>query len=100
MSRFTPFLRILVPVASLLMSVPVSADDLPAYLKDRGDGIPTSMFGTYVKTHQLLMCRQLHDIQGHIEFRERGNAIINTLDRVEMMENCRGAPMANVSFNM
>ena len=28
-------------------------DDLPYYLKDRGEGVPLSMFGTYVKKGQL-----------------------------------------------
>ncbi len=30
------------------------AQNLPAYLQDRGTGIPTSMFGTYVRKGQLL----------------------------------------------
>ncbi|HWO56916.1 MAG TPA: hypothetical protein VNN55_05065 [bacterium] len=29
--------------------------DLPTYLRDRGEGIPTSMFGTYVQKGQLLV---------------------------------------------
>lgn len=31
------------------------ATDLPAYLRDRGTGIPTSMFGTYVQSGELLV---------------------------------------------
>jgi hypothetical protein len=36
---------------------PLSAEDrqLPAYLADRGPGIPTSLFGTYVERGQLLV---------------------------------------------
>lgn len=30
-------------------------DELPAYLKDRGTGQPTSMFGTYIKKGELLV---------------------------------------------
>ena len=29
--------------------------DLPSYLRDRGEGIPTSMFGTYIQEGQLLV---------------------------------------------
>lgn len=36
--------------------VPIPAQTpLPRYLKDRGTGIPTSMFGTYVQRHELLV---------------------------------------------
>src|SRR5262249_4162724 len=31
------------------------ADELPVYLRDRGTGIATSMFGTYVRSHELLV---------------------------------------------
>ena len=31
------------------------SQDLPAYLKDRGTGIPTSMFGTYIHPGELLV---------------------------------------------
>lgn len=31
------------------------AQELPEYLKDRGPGIPTSMFGTYIKKGELLL---------------------------------------------
>lgn len=33
----------------------LQTDDLPVYLRDRGEGIPTSMFGTYVQKGQLLI---------------------------------------------
>ncbi len=33
----------------------VNAEDLPAYLSDRGTGIATSMFGTYVRPGELLV---------------------------------------------
>lgn len=41
---------------SLIHPVTVSAqeDSLPTYLRDRGTGIPTSMFGTYVRRGELL----------------------------------------------
>jgi hypothetical protein len=32
----------------------LDTEDLPAFLRDRGEGIPTSMFGTYVQKGQLL----------------------------------------------
>jgi hypothetical protein len=32
-----------------------AASDLPAWLRDRGAGIPTSLVGTYVEAHQLLI---------------------------------------------
>jgi len=55
MSRAT----LLLPLFSLVLiaAVPAAAqtDELPAWLKDRGTGIPTSMFGTYVTRHQLLI---------------------------------------------
>jgi hypothetical protein len=33
----------------------VKADDLPYYLMDRGKGLPTSLFGTYIEKGQLLV---------------------------------------------
>ena len=33
----------------------VEAEELPYYLQDRGKGVPTSMFGTYVEKNQLIM---------------------------------------------
>ena len=38
-----------------MIPVAASAEELPPYLKDRGPGMPTSMFGTYVTRHQLLI---------------------------------------------
>ncbi len=41
---------------SLMFSTKSMAqDDLPAYLKDRGTGQPTSMFGTYIRKGELLV---------------------------------------------
>ncbi|MEW5794926.1 MAG: hypothetical protein AB1772_01070 [Candidatus Zixiibacteriota bacterium] len=39
------------------LAYPLAAQDdtLPAFLKDRGTGIPTSMFGTYVREGELLI---------------------------------------------
>lgn len=47
----------LVALLCLLISPsPVIAeDDLPPYLRDRGTGLPTSMFGTYVRAGELLV---------------------------------------------
>jgi hypothetical protein len=33
----------------------LATDDLPSYLRDRGEGISTSMFGTYIQKGQLLI---------------------------------------------
>ena len=38
----------------LAASAPESPGDLPAYLQDRGSGIATSLFGTYVRSGELL----------------------------------------------
>ena len=38
-----------------LVSVAAYAQDLPFYLKDRGPGIPTSMFGTYIEKGQIIL---------------------------------------------
>jgi len=43
---------------TLLASIPgagAAAEDLPAYLRDRGTGIRTSMFGTYVRRGELIV---------------------------------------------
>lgn len=45
-------------VVVLLVSfhaIRAAADELPPYLRDRGAGMRTSMFGTYVEKHQLLI---------------------------------------------
>jgi hypothetical protein len=44
----------LAPTPSAAQMIP-GWDELPYYLKDRGPGIPTSMFGTYVEKRQLLV---------------------------------------------
>jgi hypothetical protein len=41
--------------AVCLVSIAAYAEDLPFYLKDRGPGIPTSMFGTYVENGQVIL---------------------------------------------
>jgi len=41
-----------------LLSLParsLARDDLPQYLKDRGGGTPTSLFGTYIKKGEILI---------------------------------------------
>lgn len=48
----------LLAVMTLLALLPASrsgAEDLPSYLRDRGTGIRTSMFGTYIERGQLLI---------------------------------------------
>ncbi len=42
---------------SMLFAVPpsIAADELPAYLRDRGPGIRTSIFGTYVRHREVLV---------------------------------------------
>src|SRR4030067_1513715 len=47
----------LVAIAFISGAVPCRAADplgLPAYLSDRGDGIPTSLFGTYIREKEFL----------------------------------------------
>ena len=47
-----------VALAIGMLPGPASAqesDTLPAYLRDRGTGIPTSMFGTYIRRGELLL---------------------------------------------
>lgn len=39
----------------LLSTKSMAQDDLPAYLKDRGEGMATSMFGTYIGKGELLV---------------------------------------------
>jgi hypothetical protein len=34
---------------------PLDTDGLPSYLRDRGTGVPTSMFGTYIQKGQVLV---------------------------------------------
>ena len=38
-----------------VLSAPVAAQDLPAYLRDRGTGMRTSMFGSYIERGELLV---------------------------------------------
>jgi hypothetical protein len=48
---------VLVAVAIISGAVPCRAAEppgLPAYLSDRGDGIPTSLFGTYIRGKEVL----------------------------------------------
>ena len=51
------FLAILVAVAALVGGGTLSAQDdpLPPYLADRGEGIPTSLFGTYVGKGEFIV---------------------------------------------
>ena len=46
----------LVPALSVTLAAASSAAaETPVYLRDRGTGIPTSLVGTYVESHQLLV---------------------------------------------
>ncbi|HTM58061.1 MAG TPA: hypothetical protein VL123_06570 [Candidatus Udaeobacter sp.] len=38
-----------------VLACTAGADDLPRWLRDRGDAIPTSLVGTYVRSHELLV---------------------------------------------
>lgn len=40
---------------ALLCAAAVEAQELPVYLRDRGTGVATSMFGTYVRERELLV---------------------------------------------
>jgi hypothetical protein len=42
-------------VCGIALASPVLAKDLPGYLRDRGPGMATSMFGSYVEPGQLLV---------------------------------------------
>jgi len=42
-------------LAALFMAAPALAQELPPYLHDRGTGVPTSMFGTYVESGHFLV---------------------------------------------
>ena len=57
MSRAVCVLFLSLFIISVFLLVPASAqtEDLPVYLQDRGTGIPTSMFGTYIRKHELLI---------------------------------------------
>ena len=51
------FVFVLFIVGALGMAAPVggaAAQDLPVYLQDRGEGVTTSLFGTYVRGGELL----------------------------------------------
>ena len=48
-------LGILTSAVCPLQPAPAGADDLPTRLRDRGPGVPTSMFGTYVQRGELLV---------------------------------------------
>lgn len=44
-----------VEMTALLGPARAQGEELPVYLKDRGTGLPTSMFGTYVRKGELLI---------------------------------------------
>src|SRR5687767_10856901 len=49
--------RFIILLASpiLTAAAPAAAQDLPVHLRDRGTGVATSQFGTYVKKGELLL---------------------------------------------
>ncbi len=55
MNRSVLLLAFLPFVTGALQPASGQEGDLPHYLSDRGAGVPTSMFGTYVSGHQLLI---------------------------------------------
>lgn len=55
-------IRLLISAATILVCLPpapargeTDGDDLPYYLADRGRGVPSSMFGTYIEKRQFLV---------------------------------------------
>lgn len=56
-SRVTLILAFVLAIGVAGLPNPVEVQDnaLPKYLRDRGTGIPTSMFGTYINRGQLLL---------------------------------------------
>lgn len=44
-----------IPAQERRMSASADSENLPLYLKDRGTGTPTSMFGTYIRQGELLV---------------------------------------------
>jgi hypothetical protein len=57
MLRITFFFLLVVCIEMAALSKPARAqgDELPVYLQDRGAGLPTSMFGTYIRQGELLV---------------------------------------------
>ena len=53
--RFARRLLVVLVLLASLLPLRATADDLPPYLRDRGPGQRTSMFGTYVEQKQLLI---------------------------------------------
>ena len=58
--RITCLLTLVLAVGVAGLPTPAEAQgtreqDLPTYLRDRGSGLPTSMFGTYIRRGQLLL---------------------------------------------
>jgi len=46
---------LLIMTAMMLQPIRSFSQEVPAYLRDRGTGIPTSQFGTYVRKGELLI---------------------------------------------
>ena len=62
----------LVVVAVWTAAAPARGDDppLPPYLKDRGTGVPTSLFGTYVRRGELIVYPFFeHYRDGNLEYK-------------------------------
>jgi hypothetical protein len=53
--KSTVLISIKMIIILICLSSAFAQDDLPYYLKDRGTGIPTSMFGTYIKKGELII---------------------------------------------
>ncbi|MGH2626865.1 MAG: hypothetical protein ACRDHY_09475, partial [Anaerolineales bacterium] len=50
-----PALVVAIGAAGLAGAAEGQQSDLPVYLRDRGTGLPTSMFGTFIKRGQVLL---------------------------------------------
>jgi hypothetical protein len=55
--RVIPLLAFVLTIGVTVLPNPTEAQDnsLPRYLRDRGTGVPTSMFGTYIRKDELLV---------------------------------------------
>jgi len=55
MRRGTSFLLAVTAALFFLSGAAAARDDLPYYLRDRGSGVPTSMFGTYIESGEFMI---------------------------------------------
>jgi hypothetical protein len=55
MSRISALYLLLLPLYASLPASSTAQEPLPDYLQDRGPGIPTSLFGTYIESGQWML---------------------------------------------